>query len=550
MDNLLINCFFGNDTTSIKKIFSSEEVISEESNGADNFLNILDVRMEKGFLRHSTELTGNQTVVKGTDENTLSGNTGEESTVVFLDTQSIIALLQTYLDTQTLENVEDATPCGEQSVNVNAEDFLRAILSLLQEGESVQFGSKQPAGTVPPTSGSIKQDEMTETDREPAADSEETPGNEISVGYLASILQQLDASEHIGMRDEMTETDREPAADSEETPGNEISVGYLASILQQFVVSETTGRKAENTEKTQDYSQDTTKNELNVNASRSKEMFQMPDNADGNEESIKGAGMKKDLPVLNEAEISEYPENENGEALTSADAAVKPVFKIEVKKLGGKENVFQIVSDESLSDDNEGTDRNVSLLSMKTGKTVFSGDDNALLSAVTETSGKTIDDYSASDGRQLLSGHDYAVSHARLNEGQGKTSGNVPFTSVMVDKIEKIVEHYANKGVSADMVVRLKLDEKETLIVGLKDHGQTVAVEIKTTDESMGNFLSSQKGEITKQLEEKNVYANIHVDMENDNLQKRKQEERNKQKNANRERKLEDDSNTFMEIMV
>ena len=507
MDNLLINCFFGNDTTSIKKIFSSEEVISEESNGADNFLNILDVRMEKGFLRHSTELTGNQTVVKGTDENTLSGNTGEESTVVFLDTQSIIALLQTYLDTQTLENVEDATPCGEQSVNVNAEDFLRAILSLLQEGESVQFGSKQPAGTVPPTSGSIKQDEM-------------------------------------------TETDREPAADSEETPGNEISVGYLASILQQFVVSETTGRKAENTEKTQDYSQDTTKNELNVNASRSKEMFQMPDNADGNEESIKGAGMKKDLPVLNEAEISEYPENENGEALTSADAAVKPVFKIEVKKLGGKENVFQIVSDESLSDDNEGTDRNVSLLSMKTGKTVFSGDDNALLSAVTETSGKTIDDYSASDGRQLLSGHDYAVSHARLNEGQGKTSGNVPFTSVMVDKIEKIVEHYANKGVSADMVVRLKLDEKETLIVGLKDHGQTVAVEIKTTDESMGNFLSSQKGEITKQLEEKNVYANIHVDMENDNLQKRKQEERNKQKNANRERKLEDDSNTFMEIMV
>jgi hypothetical protein len=49
----------------------------------------------------------------------------------------------------------------------------------------------------------------------------------------------------------------------------------------------------------------------------------------------------------------------------------------------------------------------------------------------------------------------------------------------MTDRIEKIVEHYANKGVSADLVVRLKIDEKETLIVGLKDQGQTVAVEIK-----------------------------------------------------------------------
>jgi hypothetical protein len=66
----------------------------------------------------------------------------------------------------------------------------------------------------------------------------------------------------------------------------------------------------------------------------------------------------------------------------------------------------------------------------------------------------------------------------------------------------------------------------------------------------MSNFLSSQKGEITKQLEEKNVYANIYVDMENDNLQKRKQGEHNKQKNVNPEKKIKDDFNTFIETMV
>jgi hypothetical protein len=508
VNNLLINCFFGNDTTSIKKIFSSEEVVSEEdSNSADNFLNILGVRMENSFLRRSTEMTGNQIAVKSTDENASSGNTGEEPTVVFSDTQGIIALLQTYLDTQTLQNMgdSDSTPSGEQSVSVNMDDFLRAILSLLQEGESVQFGSKRPIGTVPSISESIKQCET-------------------------------------------TETDRDPAVNSTETPGNEISVGYLASVLQQFVVSETTGKKAENTEKTQDdYSKDTTKSELNT--SRGKEIFQMPDNADGDEESIGTAGIKNDQPVLKKAEISEYLENESGEAFTSADVTTKPVFKIEVKKLSGKENIFQIVSNKSLSDDSEGTDKNISLLSMKTEKMVSFSDDS-LLSAVTETSGKTIDDYSGSDGRQLLSGQSYAVSHAGLNQGQGKVSENVPFTSVMLDRIEKIVEHYTSKGVSADMVVRLKIGEKETLIVGLKDQGQTVAVEIKTTDENMGNFLSSQKGEITKQLEEKNVYANIHVDMENDNQQKRKQEEHNKQKNENRERMLTDDFDAFMEIMV
>ncbi len=113
-----------------------------------------------------------------------------------------------------------------------------------------------------------------------------------------------------------------------------------------------------------------------------------------------------------------------------------------------------------------------------------------------------------------------------------------PFASVMTDRIEKIVEQYANKNVSMDMVVRLKIDEKETLLVGLKEHGQRVTVEVKTTNEGMGTFLQSQKEEIARQLEGKNIYANIYVDVQNENREKR--EQRNQQKKRSDEQENED----------
>jgi len=502
MGNLLINCFFGNDTASIKKLFSSEDVISEEGKNAGDFLNFLGIRIGNGLfgeIADRSEKVGNQIIVKDTDESTSSGNTGEESTVGFSDTQSIIALLQTYLDAQKLQGMKDGAANDGQSVSM--EEFLRGFLSLLQEGESVQFTGSRPVGTV----------------------------------FYVSELES---------KGETTESDGNAPVDSKETTDNRISIGYLASILQQFGVSETNGNKAE---KARGYNEGATKDELKT--ARGKEVFRMPDNTDKNQGLIKTAGIRQDRLAGNETEISANLENESGDIFASADVTAKPVYKIEVKKLDDKENTFQIVSNESSSDNDKETNKDLSRLSIKAERTLTFSDDN-VSSVIKEVSDKTTDDYSGSNARQLLSRHDLAMSHTRLSQEQGKISEHVPFSSVMTDRIEKIVEHYANKGVSADLVVRLKIDEKETLIVGLKDQGQTVAVEIKTTDESMSNFLSSQKGEITKQLEEKNVYANIYVDMENDNLQKRKQGEHNKQKNVNPEKKIKDDFNTFIETMV
>ena len=147
-----------------------------------------------------------------------------------------------------------------------------------------------------------------------------------------------------------------------------------------------------------------------------------------------------------------------------------------------------------------------------------------------------------------MSQNDYTKTSTLLDKETGKVSEKTPFASVMTDRIEKIVEQYANKNVSMDMVVRLKIDEKETLLVGLKEQGQRVIVEVKTTNESMGNFLQSQKEEIARQLEGKNVYANIYVDVQNENREKREQRD-NQRRNDPIEQEKQDFGG-FIEAMA
>ncbi|HOW53345.1 MAG TPA: hypothetical protein PLR60_01725 [Syntrophorhabdaceae bacterium] len=102
------------------------------------------------------------------------------------------------------------------------------------------------------------------------------------------------------------------------------------------------------------------------------------------------------------------------------------------------------------------------------------------------------------------------------NASETKASGKNDFGAMMVDKIEKMTEQFAGKNMNMDMVVRLKIDEKETLLVGLKEDGGRINVEVRTTNENMMNFLQSQKEDIAKNLEGKNIHTSIHVDLNQD----------------------------------
>jgi hypothetical protein len=118
------------------------------------------------------------------------------------------------------------------------------------------------------------------------------------------------------------------------------------------------------------------------------------------------------------------------------------------------------------------------------------------------------------------------------------------FTSFVTDRIEKIVEQFSSKGSQMDMVVRLKLDDKETLLVGLRHEGQKVVVDVKTSNDSLANLLQAHKDEIARNLEDKNIFTSIYVQPDGEkNFQRQNQKEQYKE-----DREQEADT-SFVSIM-
>ncbi len=97
---------------------------------------------------------------------------------------------------------------------------------------------------------------------------------------------------------------------------------------------------------------------------------------DENKEAVR-ADVKMAKPLLNKIETPVGFENENNEVLNLTDATAKLSPKIEVKKLNDRENIFQIISSELSSNESDGMNKNISILTVKTEKAVSSGDDDA-----------------------------------------------------------------------------------------------------------------------------------------------------------------------------
>ncbi len=106
--------------------------------------------------------------------------------------------------------------------------------------------------------------------------------------------------------------------------------------------------------------------------------------------------------------------------------------------------------------------------------------------------------------------------YARVSEsGRAAAPGTTEKANVaamVVEKVDKVVEQYNTRGISGDLVVRVKLDEHDTLLVGLKEQGKVVTVEIKAGNEGTYHLLQSSKETIERQLESKNIFATINVD--------------------------------------
>ena len=548
MENFLINYLLKNCVTLAKEFFSSGKATPEEGNNALNFLNLLDVKMGSGITTSNTgsavATVSKESKDKTPREDTSKEDSKKELSANFFDTQSIITLLQTYLKAQdTQDNTLNAFQ-DNNAQSVTIEKFLQNVFSLLQEGESVQFLKEKSMGTISLVQMSERQKKTVETDQHPV----------IEIGKKT------------------VETDQHPVIDHGNATENNAFIGYLASVLQQFNTLEKTGEKTENTK--------AENQEMNVSEydiPQSIEVLKMFGKTVENSETAKVTD-KMVKPLLNKTKMPinfEDENKDNKDVLKPSDVTVKLFPNIEVKKLNDQENVLKIISNESssreseemnknlssltgktekpepslvnslprfvsnqsLSGENEEMNKNISTLTAKTEKAVLSRDDD-VPRIISKVSDKAANERAGADERQLLSQNDYTKTTSHPDKEVAKVLEKAPFASIMTDRIEKIVEQYANKSASMDMIVRLKIDEKETLLVGLKEQGQRVTVEVKTTNESMGNFLQSQKEEIARQLEGKNVYANIYVDVQNENSQKKDQ--RDNQKKQSKEQEKQD----------
>ena len=502
MENLLINYLLKNCVTLAKELFSLEleSVGPQEGDNALNFPNLLDVKMGRGIEASKLNVVDGAEPKENQDESAVENSHKEdnqkESSVIYFDTQSVISLMQIYFKAQDLQD-NTMNTFQNDTKSIAIENFLQNIFSLLQEGESVQFVKDKAIGTICLVQKPEEEEKTVETDQYPVIEPGKLIESRPFIGYLAFVLQQFNAFEKTDKTDKKVENEE---ADNKDVINKDAMVTGNINQYEKY---------------------------------QNKEIIQMFRKTDENKEVVR-ADVKMAKPLLNKIETPVGFENENNEVLNLTDAIAKLSPKIEVKKLNDRENIFQIISSELSSNESDGMNKIISVLTVKAEKAVSSGDDDAA-KVVVRVSDKTAGDYADPDERQLLSQNDYTKTGNHLDKEAGKVLGKAPFASIMTDRIEKIVEQYASKSVSMDMVVRLKIDEKETILVGLKEQGQRVTVEVKTTNAGMGTFLQSQKEEIARQLEGKNIYANIYVDVQNENREKREQKNHQKKRSDGQE---------------
>jgi hypothetical protein len=111
----------------------------------------------------------------------------------------------------------------------------------------------------------------------------------------------------------------------------------------------------------------------------------------------------------------------------------------------------------------------------------------------------------------VFPGADQASSNRLTGEQNNMTLGHQA-AAATVERFEKIAEQIAGKSSRHNLTMKLDIGGDENVVVGLKDFGQTVAVEVRASHQGLISLLQSQKEAIIKHLEGKEVRTNIMID--------------------------------------
>lgn len=102
---------------------------------------------------------------------------------------------------------------------------------------------------------------------------------------------------------------------------------------------------------------------------------------------------------------------------------------------------------------------------------------------------------------------------SRNNEpAQEQQVSGQPGSTAAVERFDRVMEQVAGGTGPHDMTLRLTVGNEESLVLGLKNLGQTVTVDVRASNQGMINLLQSQRDDIIRHLEGRDITANIVID--------------------------------------
>jgi hypothetical protein len=117
----------------------------------------------------------------------------------------------------------------------------------------------------------------------------------------------------------------------------------------------------------------------------------------------------------------------------------------------------------------------------------------------------------SSDGQSWPVAVDASVPATDGSAPQQQASSQ-PDPSAAIERFDRVMKQASGGAGVHDLTVRLTLGNEERLVLGLKDLGRSVTVEVKASNQGMIDLLQSQRDVIISRLEGKDIYADLVID--------------------------------------
>ena len=111
----------------------------------------------------------------------------------------------------------------------------------------------------------------------------------------------------------------------------------------------------------------------------------------------------------------------------------------------------------------------------------------------------------------MAGGSDSGAVAGAVQEQSGKVSDRYT-AGEAVEKFQQVLDQFSGKTGQHDLTVKLDIGSEGSLVIGMKDLGQTVTVEVRASHDATVSLLQSQRDTIIRHLEGKDVHANILID--------------------------------------